>query len=110
MALDTSGGDRFGPMFQLFTEIPWLGTFPALILPDLSFALPLTIWILTGFFAAMPWDLEKAAVPFRVSAETLRAPPHRASAWWAAGYRWTTPGSGSMVIESRLTLPSSFAP
>ncbi|WP_338742801.1 carbohydrate ABC transporter permease [Actinomadura luteofluorescens] len=49
------------PMFQLFTEIHWLGTFPALILPDLSFALPLTIWILTGFFAAMPWDLEKAA-------------------------------------------------
>jgi hypothetical protein len=33
----------------------------ALILPDLSFALPLTIWILTSFFAAMPWDLEKAA-------------------------------------------------
>ncbi|WP_433461957.1 ABC transporter permease subunit [Spirillospora sp. CA-128828] len=26
-----------------------------------AFALPLTIWVLTSFFAAMPWELEKAA-------------------------------------------------
>ena len=49
------------PLFQLFTKISWLGTYQALILPDISFALPLTVWILTSFFAEMPWELEQAA-------------------------------------------------
>lgn len=49
------------PLFQLFTKIHWLGTYQALILPDISFALPLTVWILTSFFAEMPWELEQAA-------------------------------------------------
>lgn len=49
------------PLFQLFTGIHWLGTYPALILPEISFALPLTVWILTSFFAEMPWELEQAA-------------------------------------------------
>jgi multiple sugar transport system permease protein len=49
------------PLFQLFTNIQWLGTYQALILPDISFALPLTVWILTSFFAEMPWELEQAA-------------------------------------------------
>lgn len=49
------------PLFQLFTNIHWLGTYQALILPDISFALPLTVWILTSFFAEMPWELEESA-------------------------------------------------
>lgn len=49
------------PLFQLFTNIHWLGTYPALIIPDISFALPLTVWILTSFFTEMPWELEQAA-------------------------------------------------
>lgn len=49
------------PLFQFFTNIQWLGTYQALILPDISFALPLTVWILTSFFAEMPWELEQAA-------------------------------------------------
>jgi len=49
------------PLFQLFTNVQWLGTYQALILPDISFALPLTVWILTSFFAEMPWELEQAA-------------------------------------------------
>lgn len=49
------------PLFQLYTNIHWLGTYQALILPNISFALPLTVWILTSFFAEMPWELEQAA-------------------------------------------------
>jgi multiple sugar transport system permease protein len=49
------------PLFQFFRNIHWLGTYQALILPDISFALPLTVWILTSFFAEMPWELEQAA-------------------------------------------------
>jgi multiple sugar transport system permease protein len=49
------------PLFQLFTNIGWNGQYQALILPDISFALPLTIYTLTAFFAEMPWELEEAA-------------------------------------------------
>lgn len=50
------------PLFQLFTDIKWLGSYQALIIPNISFALPLTVWILTSFFAEMPWELEQAAL------------------------------------------------
>ena len=49
------------PLFQLFTDIDWIGKYQALIIPDISFALPLTIYILTAFFREMPWDLEESA-------------------------------------------------
>jgi multiple sugar transport system permease protein len=49
------------PLFQLFTNIGWIGQYQALIIPDISFALPLSIYILTAFFREMPWDLEESA-------------------------------------------------
>ena len=49
------------PLFQLFTDIEWIGKYQALIIPNISFALPLTIYILTAFFREMPWDLEESA-------------------------------------------------
>jgi multiple sugar transport system permease protein len=49
------------PLFQLFTDIHWIGKYQALIIPDISFALPLTIYILTAFFRELPWDLEESA-------------------------------------------------
>ena len=49
------------PLFQLFRNIGWFGTYQALIIPDISFALPLTIYVLTAFFRDMPWELEEAA-------------------------------------------------
>jgi multiple sugar transport system permease protein len=49
------------PLFQLFTNIGWFGTYQALILPSISFVLPLTVYTLTSFFREMPWDLEEAA-------------------------------------------------
>jgi len=49
------------PLFQLFTNIGWIGTYQALIIPDISFVLPLTIYTLTAFFNEMPWELEEAA-------------------------------------------------
>jgi multiple sugar transport system permease protein len=49
------------PLFQLFTDIHWIGKYQALIIPDISFALPLTIYILVAFFREMPWDLEESA-------------------------------------------------
>jgi len=49
------------PLFQLFTNIGWIGTYQALIIPEISFALPLTVFTLTSFFREMPWDLEESA-------------------------------------------------
>lgn len=49
------------PLFQLFTTIGWFGTYQALIIPNISFVLPLTIYTLTAFFKELPWELEEAA-------------------------------------------------
>jgi len=49
------------PLFQLFADWGWLGTYPALILPQISFSLPLAVYTLTSFFSDMPWELEQAA-------------------------------------------------
>ena len=32
------------PLFQLFTNIGWMGTYQALIIPNISFVLPLTVY------------------------------------------------------------------
>jgi len=50
------------PLFQLFTNIGWINTYQALILPAMSFALPLAVWNLTAFFRQMPAELEEAAM------------------------------------------------
>jgi multiple sugar transport system permease protein len=49
------------PLFQLFTNVNWIGTYQALIIPDISFVLPLSIYILVSFFREMPWELEESA-------------------------------------------------
>ena len=49
------------PLFQLFTNIGWTGTYQALIIPSISFVLPLAVYTLTSFLREMPWDLEEAA-------------------------------------------------
>ncbi|APT84175.1 carbohydrate ABC transporter permease [Corynebacterium aquilae] len=49
------------PLFQLFGEIGWIGSYQALIIPNISFALPLTIYTLMSFFHQLPWELEEAA-------------------------------------------------
>jgi trehalose/maltose transport system permease protein len=50
------------PLLKLFTDIGWINTYQALILPSMSFALPLAVWNLTAFFRQMPAELEQAAM------------------------------------------------
>ena len=50
------------PVFKLFTDIGLYNTYLGLILPSLTFALPLTIYILTSFFKEIPRELEEAAL------------------------------------------------
>lgn len=49
------------PLFQLFGQLEWIGTYRALIIPNISFALPLTVYTLVSFFRTLPWELEEAA-------------------------------------------------
>lgn len=51
------------PLFKLFSDLNWLqgANYQALIIPNISFALPLTIYTLTAFLAEMPWELEESA-------------------------------------------------
>lgn len=49
------------PLFQLFGNIGWIGSYQAMIIPNISFVLPLTVYTLTSFFREMPWELEEAA-------------------------------------------------
>jgi multiple sugar transport system permease protein len=40
----------------------WINTYQAVILPSLSFGLPLAVWNLTAFFKQLPVELEQAAM------------------------------------------------
>jgi multiple sugar transport system permease protein len=50
------------PLLKLFTDIKWINTYQAMIVPSLSFAIPLAVWNLTTFMKALPFDLEEAAM------------------------------------------------
>ena len=50
------------PLFRLWTDIGIFDTLIGLIIPNLTFALPLSIYILVSFFKEIPKDLEEAAL------------------------------------------------
>jgi multiple sugar transport system permease protein len=49
------------PMFNLWRDIGIFDTWPGLIIPYMTFSLPLSIYTLSAFFREIPWELEKAA-------------------------------------------------
>lgn len=50
-----------GPLFDLWRTLGLFNTWPGLIIPYMSFTLPLAIWTLTAFFREIPWEMEQAA-------------------------------------------------
>jgi ABC-type glycerol-3-phosphate transport system permease component len=50
------------PLYLALRAAGLLNSFPGLILPYLTFAMPLAIWFLVGFFRQLPIDLEEAAL------------------------------------------------
>ncbi len=50
-----------GGLYNVWRQIGLYDTWIGLIIPYLSFSLPLSIYILSAFFREIPWDLEKAA-------------------------------------------------
>ncbi len=50
-----------GPLFDMWTTLHLFNTWPGLIIPYMSFTLPLAIWVLSAFFREIPWEMEQAA-------------------------------------------------
>ena len=75
--LETPGGSRLAlmvlatqmfpgiviiiPLFILLSRLGLIDTYAGLVLVYLSFVLPIVIWVMKGFFEAIPPDLERAA-------------------------------------------------
>jgi ABC-type glycerol-3-phosphate transport system permease component len=49
------------PLYLVLRELGLINTYPGLILPYVSFGMPLTVWLLVGFFRQIPLELEEAA-------------------------------------------------
>jgi multiple sugar transport system permease protein len=50
-----------GPLFDMWRALGLYDTWAGLILPYMSFTLPLSIWVLSAFFREIPWEMEQAA-------------------------------------------------
>jgi multiple sugar transport system permease protein len=50
-----------GPLFNMWRAVGLFDSWPGLIIPYMTFTLPLAIWTLSAFFREIPWDLDKAA-------------------------------------------------
>jgi trehalose/maltose transport system permease protein len=51
-----------GYLFRVMVGLGWINTLQALILPYTAWILPLSLWILTGYFSQVPGDLDRAAL------------------------------------------------
>jgi len=49
------------PLFNIELSLGLFDTWPGLIIPYVTFGLPLAIYTLSAFFREIPWELEKAA-------------------------------------------------
>jgi multiple sugar transport system permease protein len=49
------------PIFKTWQSVGLFDTWPGLVIPYLTFSLPLAIYTLASFFKDIPWDLESAA-------------------------------------------------
>lgn len=50
------------PLYVLFSRLDWIDTRQSLIISYLTFTVPLSIWMMIGFFDDVPVELEEAAM------------------------------------------------
>jgi multiple sugar transport system permease protein len=50
-----------GPLYNMWRNLGLFDTWPGLIIPYMTFTLPLAIYVLSAFFREIPWELEQAA-------------------------------------------------
>jgi multiple sugar transport system permease protein len=95
------------PMYEVWRTLGLLNTYPGLYIPYTAFTLPLTIFILSTFFASIPKDLEEAA---RIDGATAF------QAFWKVILPLAAPGVFAAAIITfvaawnEFLLASTFAP
>lgn len=50
------------PLYLILRAFHLINTYPGLIFPYVTFAMPLTVWLLVGFFRQLPLEIEEAAL------------------------------------------------
>ena len=50
-----------GPLYDMWHTLGLYDSWPGLIIPYMTFTLPLAIFVLSAFFREIPWELEQAA-------------------------------------------------
>lgn len=50
------------PLFGMFAKLGLIDTLTALVIVNIAFALPFSIWMLRSFFAGVPKEIEEAAI------------------------------------------------
>lgn len=87
------------PLYLLLRELRLINTYPGLVLPYLTFAMPLTVWLLVGFFRQLPWELEEAALVDGAS---------RLRAFWEIVLPVSVPGLATTAILTFLYCWNEF--
>jgi multiple sugar transport system permease protein len=77
------------PLFLLFQNLGLINTYWGIIIPDVLFALPLTVYLLVAYFRELPEDLEEAA---KVDGANI----------WQAFFRVTVPLSIPGIVTTGL--------
>ena len=91
------------PLLKNFAAWGWTDTYQAMIVPDLSFSLPLAVWNLTSFFRQMPQELEQSAM---VDGCTPARPSARSSSRWPRRESSPPPSSSSSAPGTSSSWPS----
>lgn len=104
------------PWFILFSNLKLIGTYAALILAHLLVTLPMTIWLMIGFFEDTPQELHDAALidgcnewgVFEKIALPLTKPGIAASAILSFVFSWNN-FLFSLILASQATRPLPVA-
>lgn len=107
------------PLFGLFAKVGLIDRLPALIVVNVAFALPFSIWMLRSFLAGVPKEIEEAAVMDGAPTLTilrrimlpLIAPGIASVGIYAFVSAWTEYVFSSVLIlsDARRTLPVGFS-
>ncbi|MFM2279901.1 MAG: hypothetical protein RLZZ444_2132 [Pseudomonadota bacterium] len=107
------------PLFGMLAKVGLIDTLPALMLVNVTFALPFSIWMLRSFFASVPKEIEEAAIMDGAGPVTLLrrvmipliAPGIASVGIFAFISSWTEYVFASVLIISdvRRTVPVGFS-
>ncbi|MEO3387033.1 carbohydrate ABC transporter permease [Mesorhizobium sp. CAU 1741] len=107
------------PLFGLFAKVGLVDRLPALIIVNVAFALPFSIWMLRSFLAGVPKEIEEAAVMDGAPTLTilrrimipLIAPGIASVGIYAFVTAWTEYVFASVLIlsDAKRTLPVGFS-